>query len=668
MGEEGLANPASESEAVVVPAENGTAPHDSDVVTERKTEERNGVKEKEDDKDEEIVETEKMDIGQDLKEDNDKKELKEEEEPKTEEMEEEAPAEKKEKVPEEMKEDEENNEEEEEEEEDKGDGVKNGEGKDEEIKEEKPGEEDEEEAEEEKNDEKKVEESEEKEQEKTEGMEEQTETEKAEQSTEGKGTKKRRRQRNAGGKGEGNKKQKEKKELERTPRTPTVDRPVRERKSVERLVASIERDASKDFQIEKGRGTPLKDIPNVAFKLSRRKTDDTFKLLHNILFGRRGKAFQIKGNISRFSGFVWHDNEEKQRNKVKEKFDKCTKEKLLELCDVLDLQVSKTSTRKEDIVTKLIDFLVAPHATTTVLLAEKESGKGQKRKRAVKGTSSASKSSSKRTVKSRRKSENDSKKERKKPASDTEDDSEAEKEEEQEDEQEQEQEEEQEEEEEEETENGVPEKSDDEMPDQSESEEKDVSEDESEEDTRKKKKIRAKSSSKKESVGKAKSRRSSVSNKSSPPPKATRKKSSSKSTKVDDNSDGSPTVFSRKKNVKVTKKSSTPAKSASKEKTGRKAGKGKDKLKEGTVKPSDVELRNAICEILKEVDFNTATFTDILKQLAEQFDADLTPRKSSIKLMIQEELTKLADEADDEDGEGDAEKDEPVADAPEVKA
>lgn len=36
--------------------------------------------------------------------------------------------------------------------------------------------------------------------------------------------------------------------------------------------------------------------------------------------------------------------------------------------------------------------------------------------------------------------------------------------------------------------------------------------------------------------------------------------------------------------------------------------------------------------------------------------------------MIQEELTKLADEADDEDGEGDAEKDEPVADAPEVKA
>lgn len=53
---------------------------------------------------------------------------------------------------------------------------------------------------------------------------------------------------------------------------------------------------------------------------------------------------------------------------------------------------------------------------------------------------------------------------------------------------------------------------------------------------------------------------------------------------------------------------------------------------------------------------------------AERFDMDLTPRKSSIKLMIQEELTKLADEADDEDGEGDAEKDETQSAGQEVEA
>lgn len=29
---------------------------------------------------------------------------------------------------------------------------------------------------------------------------------------------------------------------------------------------------------------------SVAYKLSKRKTDDTLKMLHNILFGRRGKV------------------------------------------------------------------------------------------------------------------------------------------------------------------------------------------------------------------------------------------------------------------------------------------------------------------------------------------------------------------------------------------
>ncbi|KAL0407007.1 UNVERIFIED_CONTAM: hypothetical protein Slati_4014600 [Sesamum latifolium] len=149
-----------------------------------------------------------------------------------------------------------------------------------------------------------------------------------------------------------------------------------------------------------GRGTALKDIPNgtvssnsvalyvihiahghpasalqcamVAYKLSRKKTDDTFKLLHTIIFGRRGKAAQVKSNISRFSGFVWHDNEEKQMIKVKEKLDKCVKEKLVEFCDVLDIPISKANTRKEDIIAKMIEFLVEPHATTSDLIAEKE--------------------------------------------------------------------------------------------------------------------------------------------------------------------------------------------------------------------------------------------------------------------------------------------------------
>lgn len=37
---------------------------------------------------------------------------------------------------------------------------------------------------------------------------------------------------------------------------------------------------------------------------------------------------------------------EKQKSKIKEKLDKCNKEKLLEICDILDIPMSKNSRRK----------------------------------------------------------------------------------------------------------------------------------------------------------------------------------------------------------------------------------------------------------------------------------------------------------------------------------
>lgn len=54
---------------------------------------------------------------------------------------------------------------------------------------------------------------------------------------------------------------------------------------------------------------------------------------------------------------------------------------------------------------------------------------------------------------------------------------------------------------------------------------------------------------------------------------------------------------------------------------------------------------------------------------AERFSTELAPRKSSIKIMIQEELTKLADEAEEEEEDGgDAPKDEIQPSAQDVKA
>ncbi|KAJ1377955.1 Transferase [Sesbania bispinosa] len=136
------------------------------------------------------------------------------------------------------------------------------------------------------------------------------------------------------------------------PATPASERPTRERKTVERYsvpspAKSGRSSTSKGLIIEKGRGTQLKDIPNVAFKLSKRKPDDNLHMLHNILFGKKAKAHNLKRNIGQFSGYVWVENEEKQRTKVKERIDKCVKEKLVDFCDVLNIQINKANVKKK---------------------------------------------------------------------------------------------------------------------------------------------------------------------------------------------------------------------------------------------------------------------------------------------------------------------------------
>ncbi|KAL2993173.1 hypothetical protein AAZX31_10G094700 [Glycine max] len=72
--------------------------------------------------------------------------------------------------------------------------------------------------------------------------------------------------------------------------------------------------------------------------------------------------------------------EDKQRAKIKEKIDKFVKEKLLDFCDVLNIQINKTNVKKEEGSTKLLEYLESPHATTKILLADKEQ-KGKKRTR-----------------------------------------------------------------------------------------------------------------------------------------------------------------------------------------------------------------------------------------------------------------------------------------------
>lgn len=89
--------------------------------------------------------------------------------------------------------------------------------------------------------------------------ESQKEKDEVEKSTEEKDSKKRTRGKSDGGHSMDKKKKVAEKEQE--PRTPASDRPVRERKSVERLVSIIERDTSREFHIEKVLSVLLRSSP-----------------------------------------------------------------------------------------------------------------------------------------------------------------------------------------------------------------------------------------------------------------------------------------------------------------------------------------------------------------------------------------------------------------------
>ncbi|ERN17765.1 hypothetical protein AMTR_s00047p00118220 [Amborella trichopoda] len=440
-----------------------------------------------------------------------------------------------------------------------------------------------------------------------------------------------------------------------TPATRSIERPSRERKSIERFIVYNEKEPSKEFSIEKGHGTLLKDIPNVAYKLSKRKSDDVLKMLHVILYGRRGKSHQVKSNISQFSGFVWAENEEKQRSKVKEKLDKCVKEKLLQFCDLFDLRVAKVTSRKEELVAKILEFLQSPHATTDVILAEKEQ-RSKKRKRQVKGSvAGKSRGTPSRSSAKKKRSADTPKSKDKKGASKVKDDNEEEDEDEEMEEVEGEK------------ESASPDEAAMEESDKGSEEEEDLEEqekaeeeqveEEEEEKVEEEEEERGKhgrgskrSVSKKETAKKSPSKKASTPKKVIPSkPSKSPSKSASKKPKSDDKNDASPRS-SRKKKDKVGShaKSSTVEKSPTKEKSGRRKNKGKAATESSVDVPSEEDLRKAICDILKEVDFNTATFTDILKQLAAHFNTDLTERKSAVKIMIQDELTKLAEDEDEE--------------------
>ncbi|KAJ6888986.1 hypothetical protein NC652_029931 [Populus alba x Populus x berolinensis] len=444
--------------------------------------------------------------------------------------------------------------------------------------------------------------------------------------------------------------------------TPSSDRPTRERKVVERYsVPEPGRSATKPFSIEKGRGTPLKDIPNVAFKLSKRKPDDNLQILHLILFGKKGKAHNLKKNISQFSGYVWVGNEEKQKAKVREKLDKCVKEKLMDFCDVLNIPINRSVVKKEELTVKILEFLESPHSTTDVLLADKEQ-KGKKRK--VSTSKNLSPGEASMTPAKKRKRTPQSGQKRKHSFKDEDDDDEDKVE--------------------------SPDAKDDSEDDgENEAGTKDMSDheetkSEEEEDEPKEQtpSNKSKKSSKQSLV--AKSAEKATPGKKSTPAKpvkglekSTKKSSDSSSKKGAKDTDGTSGSISKSKGSaskkqKVEKENPKDRSASSKDKVTAKKqstrspskasakdqGKAKSN-KKAKAEPTRQEMHAVVVNILKEVDFNTATLSDILRQLGAHFGIDLMHRKAEVKDIITDVINSMSD--DEEEGEGEEAEDDAEA-------
>nr|GMC85157.1 protein DEK-like isoform X1 [Ipomoea batatas] len=386
--------------------------------------------------------------------------------------------------------------------------------------------------------------------------------------------------------------------IQSSPVTPGASlRPTRERKTVDRFYATPTSRPSdtKSLSIQKGQGVQLKDIPNVAYKLSKRKPDENLQILHSILYGKKTKAYNLKKNIGQFSGYLWDENEhEKQRGKIQDKFGKCVKEKLLDFCDVLNLPV-KSVTKKEELCLRLLEFLESPHATTDLLLAEKKKKSKKQKSKTTKLKCSVDRTapSKKRKVSSEWNEEADN----------TGDES-------QEDDQ-----------------------NDEDADDQSVLEGTDSEDREQEEAEKSEEEQNEKISSKKDSETKIGDK---VAGKDTPV-------TSSKSSKV---------VSAKRQKVGKDKSISVKDKASS---TKLSKEDGKPRNVKADLEPSKEAIYTAAVNILKNVDFNTATLSDIFRQLGSHFGVDLMHKKAEVKAIVTDAINNMSD---DEDEAGDIERED----------
>jgi len=174
---------------------------------------------------------------------------------------------------------------------------------------------------------------------------------------------------------------------------PLVREP-RQRKQTEFFKAEVPSE-DRPVVIEKGAGTPLGEIENVKRRLDSTKLKENhLKILHRIMFpGTQPREGTVKKNIAQFSGFPAKLSE-KDREKFEERLEGNEVKTLKNIADLLDIEVSG---KKNELATRILDFLHKPVSSGKAFRAKSKS----KSSSSSSGSKSKSKSSSKKEGTSR---------------------------------------------------------------------------------------------------------------------------------------------------------------------------------------------------------------------------------------------------------------------------
>jgi len=151
--------------------------------------------------------------------------------------------------------------------------------------------------------------------------------------------------------------------------TNSGSRVKRERKSIEAFNPASTNAKVKEIYPD-GKGTKLKDIPNVVANLQAITwSDPHLRMLHQIIFGGTAKKKELKSDLLEFSGIVYTKG--KTEDDIKAKMYKLKMDDLKEVMDLIDVDRStksfglaeNKSPDKEDHCIRLLEWIEKPKAS-----------------------------------------------------------------------------------------------------------------------------------------------------------------------------------------------------------------------------------------------------------------------------------------------------------------